>query len=44
MEEGGLGNRDTGKFNLALLAKWKWRLGREEGGVWKEVLESTYSS
>jgi len=38
--EGGLGIRDIGKFNSALIAKWKWRLGVEEGGLWKEVRES----
>jgi len=42
--EGGLGIRDIGKFNYALIAKWKWRLGVEEGGLWKEVLESRYGS
>ena len=32
------------KFNIALLAKWKWRLGVEDVGVWKEVLHSRYGS
>jgi len=31
-------------FNYALIAKWKWRLGVEEDGLWKEVLESIYGS
>ena len=29
---------------MALLAKWKWRLGIEKGGVWKDVLESRYGT
>jgi len=31
-------------FNEALLAKWKWRLGIEEKGLWKNILESKYGS
>jgi len=31
------------KFNIVLLAKWKWRLGLEHQGLWKEVLQSKYS-
>ena len=31
-------------FNEALLAKWKWRLGIEEKGLWKDILESKYGS
>jgi len=29
---------------MALLGKWKWRLGRDEPGLWKEVLLSKYGS
>jgi len=36
----GLGIRDIGNFNTTLLAKWKWRLGTEDHGLWKEVLDS----
>jgi len=43
-KDGGLGIRDIGNFNIALLAKWKWRLGIEGHGLWKEVLESKYGS
>ena len=38
-ENGGLGINEIGKFNVAPLAKWKWRLGIEKGEVWKELLE-----
>ncbi|XP_068503760.1 uncharacterized protein [Phaseolus vulgaris] len=41
-EEGGLGIRSIELFNKALLAKWLWRLGSSECGLWKEVLESKY--
>lgn len=34
-EIGGLGIRDTWNFNIALLPKWKWRLGMEDDGLWK---------
>ncbi|XP_027905945.1 uncharacterized protein LOC114165552 [Vigna unguiculata] len=43
-EMGGLGIRDIGNFNTALLAKWKWRLGVEDHGVWKQILDSKYGS
>jgi len=32
-ENGGLGIKEIDKFNVALLAKWKWRLGIEKGEV-----------
>jgi len=43
-EEEGLGIRDIENFNIALLTKWKWIIGTEDQGVWKEVLESKYGS
>jgi len=39
-EEGGLGIRDIGSFNYALLAKWKWRMMSDEKGKWKDILVS----
>ena len=29
--------KDIGIFNKALLAKWKWQLGTEVKGIWREV-------
>ena len=40
--EGGLGIRDIRKFNLAIMAKWRWRLVLEEEGRWKDLLVSKY--
>jgi len=34
--------KDIGRFNSALLAKWELRLGMEERGLWRGVLESRY--
>jgi len=42
IEEGGLGIRDICKFNVALLAKWRWRCISIEKGKWKECLDSKY--
>ncbi|KAK2449929.1 hypothetical protein QL285_009079 [Trifolium repens] len=41
-EEGGLGVKDLLWFNLALLAKWRWRLLMEHGSLWKRVLGAKY--
>jgi len=38
-EEGGLGMIDLGRFNVAILGKWIWRLGNDKMGLWKKVLE-----
>jgi len=39
-----LGVQDLDKFNIALLGKWKWRLGKEEPGLWKDIMLSKYES
>ena len=41
-EDGGLGIRDIRKFNLALLARWRWRLVSNEEGRWKDLLATKY--
>jgi len=43
-EDGGLGVKDLNLFNMALLGKWKWRLGKEDPRLWKEILDSKYGS
>jgi len=43
-EDSGLGVKDLDKFNIALLGKWKWRLGKEELGLWKDIVLSKYES
>jgi len=37
-----MGIKDVRLFNVALLAKWKWRLLSDEKGRWKDVLLSKY--
>jgi len=29
-------------FNIALLGKWIWPLGSDNGSLWKDVIESKY--
>jgi len=29
---------------MALLGKWRWRLGKDHTGIWKDILESKYGS
>jgi len=41
---GGLGVKDISRFNVALVAKWKWRYGMEKDGIWKDILESRYGT
>jgi len=44
LEEGGVGVKEIRNFNPALLTKWKWHLMSGEGGKWKEILVSKYST
>jgi len=44
IEVGGLGIKDIGCFNDALLAKWKWRYEMFGEGLWTEVLEAMYGN
>jgi len=41
-ESRGLGIIDLRIFNLTLLGKWIWRLGSDNGGLWKEIIDSKY--
>jgi len=41
---GGLGIKDIGCFNDALLTKWKWRFVAVEEGLWRDILEARYGS
>ena len=44
LEDGGLGVKEVKNFNVALLAKWRWRIMSNEGGKWMEIISSKYSS
>lgn len=41
-ENGGLGSRDSGKFNISLLAKQGWRLIRNPKSLLAKVLQAKY--
>ncbi|XP_058757405.1 uncharacterized protein LOC131630662 [Vicia villosa] len=43
-DKGGLGVRDVGEFNRALLLKWKWRLLKDDGAVWKSFVQWRYKN
>lgn len=40
--EGGLGVRDLGAFNKALLGKWRWRMLHEHDQLWCRLLMAKY--
>ena len=39
---GGIGIRCLRRFNSALLAKWLWRYGLENGALWRRVIGAKY--
>nr|ABE79576.2 RNA-directed DNA polymerase (Reverse transcriptase) [Medicago truncatula] len=41
-EDGGLGVRRLGEFNLSLLGKWCWRMLVDKEGLWYRVLKARY--
>ncbi|XP_057425943.1 protein FAR1-RELATED SEQUENCE 5-like [Lotus japonicus] len=41
-EIGGLGLRDWGCFNKALLGKWRWRILVEPDSLWVKILRAKY--
>lgn len=43
-EEGGLGVKNLEWFNLSFLAKWRWRLLKEEKRLWRDVVVSRYGN
>jgi hypothetical protein len=40
--EGGMGNRDFGSFNKALLAKQGWRLWQQPSSILSQIMEAKY--
>jgi hypothetical protein len=41
-KEGGLGVKNLRLMNLSLLAKWRWKLLREDDEIWKKVIMAKY--
>ena len=41
-EDGGLGVKRIGAFNVSLLGKWCWRMMAEKEGLWYRVLKARY--
>ncbi|XP_058749655.1 uncharacterized protein LOC131622635 [Vicia villosa] len=41
-ENGGLGIRDVGEINKALLLKWKWRILTEDKAIWWRFIRYRY--
>jgi hypothetical protein len=40
-DQGGLGILDLEKMNIALLAKWIWKIFNEDG-IWQQILRKKY--
>lgn len=41
-EEGGLGFKDLGVFNKAMLGKQAWRLAQQPNSLWGQLMKSLY--
>ena len=41
---GGVGIKDIGSFNDALLAKWKWRFGVSKNDLWRDIIELRFGN
>lgn len=41
-QEGGLGFKPLALTNKALIRKWLWRLGEEQGSQWVQVVSAKY--
>lgn len=43
-ENCGIGIKDIGLFNMALLTKWLWRFIKESDAIWIGILEHIYEN
>ncbi|KAI5021931.1 hypothetical protein ZWY2020_058661 [Hordeum vulgare] len=41
-DQGGLGIMSSKCMNIALLARWLWRISRGEGGLWLRIIQNKY--
>ncbi|KAE8768763.1 putative TdLSC37 protein [Hordeum vulgare] len=41
-DQGGLGIMSSKRMNIALLARWLWRISRGEGGLWLRIIQNKY--
>uniref|UniRef100_A0ACD5TC59 Uncharacterized protein n=1 Tax=Avena sativa TaxID=4498 RepID=A0ACD5TC59_AVESA len=39
---GGIGILDSRRFNVALMLKWVWRILRDDGGLWLQLIKAKY--